>query len=83
MCEYCQNDKPLFEKKIGELLDIGWDGDSEYYEDTHYLKIEKRGNGDFLRLADENEHCLDAYDSYIRIKYCPICGLKLRRDSNE
>lgn len=82
MCEYCRGEKELFKKEndvVGvNIFDISRIDSIE--KETDYLKIERRNNGNFLRLASEFEQCIDSPAPYIEINFCPICGQKLKEE---
>ncbi len=76
MCDYCQKEQIIYEKKILDPWVIQWiDSDvvsKKYLEDkdTFGLFID-RG---YLRFVDlDDSQCLD-HGFKIKINFCPFCG---------
>lgn len=67
MCEYCENDKELLNKKLPLLSDIGIDA----YITTNHLGVK-------AYIIGEDDGRVTSRQ-VIPIKYCPMCG----RDLNE
>lgn len=82
MCDYCEEERTIFEKEIisenawawcfGESAEINLE-QAKVHEDTYSLFID-RG---YLRFVDKDDSmCLD-HGWKIKINYCPCCGREL------
>lgn len=83
MCEYCEKDKTMMSQEIISRSNWGWGADNlikltltEAEEDPVKLAVFiDRGH---LRLVDSSDcNCMDAGEK-IKIKFCPMCGEKLK-----
>ena len=80
MCEYCENEKVIFQENVFSGLSWVWCGpefkikEAEAMEYTLGVFID-RG---YLRFTDLDESdCMD-HGQKIKIDYCPFCGIKLK-----
>ena len=85
MCEYCENEKRIFEKTFDDTsMAFGWSGENSItINDVDEKKMAVIIDRGYLRFINTDDYqCMDASDN-VKIKFCPFCGKDLQTQLKE